>query len=163
MTHRTWLIFLHVIIIWVVVTLAERESLSTICAETCRAAVHRVNESLTSRIDEKELVEILESLNSSQDSKLPPKYVTKQKASDLGWHPGTNLWAHPGLQGRSIGGDHFSNRERKLPDGGRIWREADLDYRGGHRGPKRLIFSNDGIRMVTVDHYRTYKEIPRCR
>jgi hypothetical protein len=26
-----------------------------------------------------------------------------------------------------------------------------------------LLFSNDGIRMVTVDHYKTFREVPSCR
>ena len=49
------------------------------------------------------------------------------------------------------------------PGGGRSWREADLDYKGGRRGAKRLVFSNDGRRMVTVDHYDTFTEVPACR
>ena len=50
---------------------------------------------------------------------------------------------------------------RQLPYG--QWREADLDYKGGHRGAKRLIFSREGRRFVTVDHYRTFTEIPACQ
>jgi len=65
------------------------------------------------------------------------------------------------LRGSSIGGDRFQNREGRLSDN--QWREADLDYKGGRRGAKRLIFSQDGKRFVTVDHYRTFMEVPQCR
>jgi len=34
---------------------------------------------------------------------------------------------------------------------GRRWTEADLDYACGKRGRKRLVFSDDGLRYVTVD------------
>ena len=65
------------------------------------------------------------------------------------------------LRGSSIGGDRFRNLEGRLPD--KKWREADLDYKGGHRGAKRLVFSWDGERFVTVDHYNTFVEVPACR
>jgi guanyl-specific ribonuclease Sa len=74
-----------------------------------------------------------------------------------------DLWKVKNLKGKSIGGDRFGNRERQLPDGGRKWREADLDYKGGQRGAKRLLYSDDGLRMVTVDHYATFREVPACR
>ena len=92
--------------------------------------------------------------------RLPARYVTKAQAEKLGWKPGLDLCkASPG---RAIGGDRFMNRERHLPDRqNRIWREADLDYACGARGPKRLVYSNDGMRFVTVDHYKTFHEAPR--
>jgi ribonuclease T1 len=102
-------------------------------------------------------------LNPSRNKSLPPKFVTKKQAKKSGWKPGRDLWESKSLEGKSIGGDIFSNREGHLPDGKRIWREADLDYRGGHRGPKRILYSDDGLRAVTVDHYRTFKEVPPCR
>ena len=60
-----------------------------------------------------------------------------------------------------MGGDYFRNLESRLPNN--KWREADLDYKGGHRGVKRLIFSSNGVWFVTVDHYKTYTEVPACR
>jgi guanyl-specific ribonuclease Sa len=81
----------------------------------------------------------------------------------LGWNPGSNLWGYDRLKGKSIGGDVFGNREGRLPNGKRAWREADLDYKGGRRGSKRIIYSNDGLRMITVDHYKTFKEVPPCQ
>jgi ribonuclease T1 len=131
-------------------------------AETCEAVVKELNRSLHPQIDEKELVTILRTLNETDNKKLPPNFVTKRQAKRLGWRPGRDLWEIRGLEGKSIGGDLFYNREGRLPDGGRVWREADLDYRGGHRGPKRIIYS-DGLKMVTVDHYRTFVEVPPCQ
>jgi ribonuclease T1 len=130
-------------------------------AGSCEQAVHELNARLLPRIDEKELVNILESLNNTRNKKLPPQFVTKQLAKSQGWKPGRDLWSVSTLKGSSMGGDRFNNREVRLPD--RKWREADLDYKGGHRGSKRLIFSKDGERYVTVDHYRTFTEVPACR
>jgi ribonuclease T1 len=103
-------------------------------------------------------VETIRSLD--RDRKLPARYATKDEAQRLGWSPGKDLWAV--APGRSIGGDRFGNRERLLPmTSGRRFFEADLDYRGGRRGAKRLVWSSDGLRWVTTDHYRSFHEVPR--
>jgi hypothetical protein len=95
-----------------------------------------------------------------RDGRLPARYATKDEAERLGWSPGKDLWA--AAPGRSIGGDRFGNRERLLPvSSGRRFFEADLDYRGGKRGAKRLVWSSDGLRWVTTDHYRSFKVVPR--
>jgi ribonuclease. len=130
-------------------------------AAPCRDEVHRVNSSLRPIIDEVELTNILNRLNATHNLYLPDKFVTKRAAIAAGWQRGHALWDAPLLKGKSIGGDRFGNRERQLPAG--QWREADLDYKGGHRGAKRLIFSLQGRRFVTVDHYQTYTEIPACQ
>jgi ribonuclease T1 len=130
---------------------------------TCESVVHALNQRLHPGIDEEELVSVLRSLTESGNRKLPQKFVTKGQAKKRGWRPGRDLWRVPDLRGKSIGGDRFQNREGKLPDGGRGWREADLDYKGGKRGAKRLVFSDDGKRMVTVDHYHAFTEVPACR
>ena len=130
-------------------------------AESCETVVHAVNVRLSPRINEQELVKVLRSLNRSNNEKLPAAFVTKQRARSLGWKPGKNLWSVIALKGSSIGGDRFNNREGRLPDN--KWREADLGYKGGRRGGKRLIFSRDGARFVTVDHYRTFVEVPACQ
>ncbi len=132
-------------------------------AQQCEEVVRELNRSLHPRVDEGELVGILRALNESGNKSLPPKFVTKKQAKRMGWKPGRDLWESRELGGKSIGGDLFSNREGRLPDGKRIWREADLDYKGGHRGPQRIVYSNDGLRAVTVDHYRSFKEVPPCR
>jgi len=130
-------------------------------AESCEKVVHAVNARLSTGIDEQELIEILRNLNRTNNKKLPEKFVNKQEARSLGWKPGRDIWSVSALRGSSIGGDHFRNMEGRLPNN--KWREADLDYKGGHRGVKRLIFSRDGVRFVTVDHYKTFTEVPVCR
>jgi len=130
-------------------------------AESCEKVIHAVNVRLSSAIDEQELTEIVRSLNMTNNKRLPPKFVNKQEARSEGWKPGKDLWSVGTLRGSSIGGDHFKNLEGRLPDN--KWREADLDYKGGHRGDKRLIFSRGGKRFVTVDHYKTFMEVPACR
>ena len=134
---------------------------SAALAASCRDEVHKLNTKLHPIIDQVELVAVLNTLNATHNTRLPDKFVTKRAAIAAGWQRGHDLWDAPLLQGKSIGGDRFSNRERQLPAG--QWREADLDYKGGHRGAKRLIFSTQGQRFVTVDHYQTYTEIPACQ
>ncbi|WP_082824066.1 ribonuclease domain-containing protein [Crenobacter luteus] len=128
-------------------------------APACRDVVASLNRELGRQLDETQLTEVLTSLN--RHGRLPDRFVTKREAREAGWRPGTGLWSVPGLNGKSIGGDRFGNRERRLPDA--RWREADLDYQGGKRNAKRLLFADSGRRFVTVDHYQTFREIPPCR
>lgn len=88
--------------------------------------------------------------------KLPSNYISKSQAYDIGWEPRLgNLWGV--AKGKSIGGDRFSNRERTLPyKQGRQYYECDIDYDGGHRGAKRIVYSNDGLVYYTEDHYATF-------
>jgi len=130
-------------------------------AATCDKAVQTLNMRLSSKVDQKELIEILRYLERTDNRRLPPKFLTKDQARSRGWRPGQDLWAIPALKGASIGGERFRNREGRLPE--KQWREADLDYKGGRRGAKRLVFSRDGQRFVTVDHYRHFVEVPSCR
>jgi ribonuclease T1 len=137
------------------------------CATSNAASCDTVVQDLNARIDPKveatELVDILRTLTATKNRELPSKFITKKEATEAGWKPGKPLWSVKGLKGRSIGGDKFGNYEKKLPNGNRTWREADLDYHGGRRGPKRIIFSKDGLRMITVDHYQTFHEVPQCQ
>lgn len=88
--------------------------------------------------------------------KLPPNYITKAEAMELGWEASEgNLWEV--AEGKSIGGDRFFNREGKLPEEeGRVYYEADVNYEGGYRGPERIVYSNDGLVYYTPDHYETF-------
>jgi len=129
-------------------------------AGTCKTVVHFLNSRLSPKIDEQELINILHTLNSTGNRHLPDKFITKKQARERGWRPGRDLWSIENLRGTSLGGDRFMNQEHNLPENN--WREADLGYKGGHRGSKRLIFSPDGQRFVTVDHYRTFLEVPQC-
>jgi len=101
-------------------------------------------------------VEVVETVR--ETGRLPAPYLTKDAAAALGWRPGSDLCA--AAPGRVIGGDRFFNREGRLPDAaGRVWFEADLDFACGRRGAKRLVFSNDGLLYVTVDHYESFTEL----
>ncbi len=95
-----------------------------------------------------------------QHHHLPDYYLTKGQARREGWDPSqANLCDI--LPGKAIGGDHFSNREGRLPDAsGRRWFEADVNYQCGHRNADRLLYSSDGLVFLTTDHYRTFTRIP---
>lgn len=87
---------------------------------------------------------------------LPPNYLTKAKAQELGWVASKgNLWkVAPGM---SIGGDRFGNREGLLPTAkGRKYYECDIDFDGKYRNGKRIVFSNDGLIYYTEDHYESF-------
>jgi ribonuclease T1 len=155
MTKRT-IVFLLVALIWLVVAPAHSQH-----SDPCLAAVKALNQKLAVKIDEVELLDILASLKTTQ--RLPDKFVTKAQASKLGWKPGQDLWKKKKLYGKSIGGDRFQNRENRLPGGRQPYFEADLDYKGGKRNAKRLIFTRDARCYVTVDHYQTFIEVPPCR
>lgn len=89
---------------------------------------------------------------------LPPNYITKAEARDLGWEGGS---VERYLEGAAIGGDRFGNREGLLPaQSGRSYTECDLNTDGaGSRGAERLIFSNDGLYFYTEDHYESFTEV----
>ena len=94
------------------------------------------------------------------DKALPDKYITKKEARSLGWvEENGNLDIV--APGKMIYGEH-KNKLGKLPDApGRIWYEADINYKGGYRQSDRILFSNDGLIFVSYDHYKTYYEITR--
>jgi len=87
---------------------------------------------------------------------LPRNFITKKDALALGWDAKSgNLWQV--TDKKSIGGDRFSNREKRLPEAsGRKWFECDIGYRGGRRGAERIIFSSDGLIYYTPDHYENF-------
>lgn len=92
-------------------------------------------------------------------SELPPNYLTKEEAQELGWDSREgNLWEV--APGACIGGDRFGNYEKKLPEQkGRKYFECDVDYEGGYRGASRLIYSDDGLIYYTADHYETFEQL----
>ncbi len=88
---------------------------------------------------------------------LPSNFITKQEAGDLGWRGGSLKDYAPG---KSIGGSRFGNYEGQLPEKtGRQYYECDIDYTGGKRGAKRIIWSDDGLIFYTDDHYKTFEQL----
>ena len=87
---------------------------------------------------------------------LPDNFITKKQAQKLGWSGGS---LEPYAPGCSIGGSRFGNYEGLLPDKeGRTWTECDIDTMGAKsRGPKRIVFSNDGLIYYTGDHYESFE------
>lgn len=90
---------------------------------------------------------------------LPSNFISKTKASEAGWNPQEgNL--DKVCPGKSIGGSVFYNDDGALPDApGRTWHECDINYQGGHRGPERIVYSNDGLVYYTPDHYQTFEQL----
>ena len=88
--------------------------------------------------------------------KLPPNYISKADAQDLGWEGGSVERYAPG---KCIGGDRFGNREGLLPKAqGRTWTECDVNTLGASsRGAERIVFSNDGLIYYTGDHYESFE------
>ena len=88
---------------------------------------------------------------------LPSNYITKTKARKQGWVAEEgNLWEV--TDHMSIGGGEFTNQEGKLPKKKkRVYYECDIDYEGGPRNAKRIVWSNDGLIYYTDDHYNTFE------
>ncbi|MEG1478122.1 MAG: ribonuclease domain-containing protein [Clostridiales bacterium] len=88
--------------------------------------------------------------------KLPPNYITKDEAKDLGWKSdeGNLNEVAPGM---SIGGDYFGNYDNTLPQGD--WHECDVNYTTGYRNAERLVYSNHGDIFYTDDHYKTFTQM----
>lgn len=88
---------------------------------------------------------------------LPPNFITKNDAKKLGWVAEEgNLWKV--TDHMSIGGDKFGNYEGTLPEKkGRKYYECDIDYTGGKRNAKRIVFSSDGLVYYTEDHYEHFE------
>ena len=95
---------------------------------------------------------------SNYDS-LPQYYITRDIAEKAGWHRESgNL--HKVAPGKMIMGGVYKNSNGHLPDDiGRVWYEADINYKRGKRNSQRIVFSNDGLVFVTYDHYETFYEI----
>lgn len=87
---------------------------------------------------------------------LPAYYITKSEARRNGWNPsqGNLCDAAPG---KAIGGDQFSNREKKLPIGNQYF-EADVNFSCGQRQADRIVFTKKGEVWLTKDHYRSFQK-----
>lgn len=89
--------------------------------------------------------------------RLPDNYITKDEAEALGWdNEKGNLWEVT-FQ-KSIGGDRFYNRERLLPvEKDVIYYECDIDYEGGYRNAKRIVYSSNWDIYYTDNHYDSFE------
>ena len=90
---------------------------------------------------------------------LPSNFLTKKEAQSRGWEAskGNLQKVAPGM---SIGGDRFGNREGLLPEKkGRQYYECDIDYEGGSRNAKRIVYSDDGLIFFTDDHYASFEQL----
>ena len=87
--------------------------------------------------------------------RLPSNFITKKEAKKLGWQGGSLERFAPG---KCIGGDYYGNYEGNLPDeDGVTYHECDIDTLGAKkRGPKRIVYSDDGRIYYTEDHYNTF-------
>lgn len=92
---------------------------------------------------------------------LPNNYLTKRQARDKGWVPEKGNLRDLGPMA-IIGGDRFGNREKQLPDReGLRYKECDVNYNGGPRGPERLVYDNEGNIYYTQDHYRHFEDVTK--
>ena len=89
---------------------------------------------------------------------LPDYYVTKEDAEANGWKP--SKWPSNFVPNKMITRGRYYNDDGHLPQApGRIWYEADINYKTGKRNNQRVLWSNDGLIFVTYDHYGTFYEI----
>lgn len=92
------------------------------------------------------------------EGKLPGYYITKEELKSLGWRKGKVLSAF--ANGKILAKGVYQNGNGHLPQSeGRIWYEADINYKSGKRNSQRILWSNDGLIFVTYDHYETFYEI----
>lgn len=118
-------------------------------------------ETISEEVEEIEVIEELteESVVISyikKHHKLPGYYLTKSEAKQKGWVPAKGNLCEV-LPGKAIGGDHFGNRERKLPEGNKYY-EADVNYKCGRRNTDRVVFTKNGEVWLTKDHYKTFEK-----
>jgi len=86
-------------------------------------------------------------------NKLPSNFITKSEARALGWSGGG---LDPYAKGKCIGGDRYSNYEGTLPKSHKYY-ECDIEtLHKSKRGPKRLVYSYDGLIYYTGDHYKSF-------
>lgn len=91
-------------------------------------------------------------------NELPNYYVSQKELELLGWHKGDKVSKF--TTGKMFFGGIYKNGNQHLPQAeGRVWYEADINYKSGKRNSQRILWSNDGLIFVTYDHYETFYEI----
>ncbi len=122
-----------------------------------------LTDSTLDQSDQKNTVEYGKSYTSKEDvalylhvyEELPPNYITKKEAQNLGWNSKDGNLGEV-APGKSIGGDTFGNREGILPKG-KSYHECDIDSDGGYRNAKRIVYSDDWCIYYTEDHYESFE------
>ena len=90
---------------------------------------------------------------------LPNYYVSRSEAKEKGWKSKSGNFSTL-FPGKMFAGGIYQNRNGHLPvKPGRVWYEADINYKYGYRDKHRVLYSNDGLIFVTYDHYYTFHEI----
>lgn len=88
---------------------------------------------------------------------LPDYYVSWNVAKDKGWQKGK--WLSNFIPGKMLFSVFYNSNGHLPSKDGRIWYEADINYKSGKRNSQRILWSNDGLIFVTFDHYKTFFEI----
>ncbi len=89
---------------------------------------------------------------------LPDYYISQQELENLGWQRGDKISKF--ASDKMLVGGIYKNANQYLPqENGRLWYEADINYKSGKRNGQRILWSNDGLVFVTYDHYETFYEI----
>lgn len=92
------------------------------------------------------------------ESKLPDYYISYKEAVTTGWKKGK--WPSNFIPNKMIYCGKYNNDDEHLPQTvGRIWYEADINYKIGQRNSQRVLWSNDGLLFITYDHYKTFFEV----
>jgi ribonuclease./Phage Mu protein F like protein. len=90
---------------------------------------------------------------------LPPYYITKEEAKNLGWRARKANLAVV-APSRMLAKGLYWNDDGHLPMAeGRQWFEADINYVSGRRNDERIVYSNDGLIFITKDHFQTFIEV----
>ena len=93
------------------------------------------------------------------ESQLPGYYLTSADAKANGWKPKLANLSMVCPDKMIFGGKYYNDNGHLPSKEGRIWYEADINYRFGYRNNQRVVYSNDGLIFVTYDHYKTFFEI----
>ena len=88
LTNRRMIFTIAAVLIFIGLPLGSRAY-----ATSCEQVAAAVNKRLTARIDQRELTDVLRTLNRTDNRRLPPKFVTKREARERGWKPGRDLWS----------------------------------------------------------------------
>ena len=92
-------------------------------------------------------------------SDLPNYYLSNEQAKKNGWIPKLANLSIVCPNKMLFGGEYYNDNSHLPSKEGRIWYEADINYRFGYRNNQRVVYSNDGLIFVTYDHYKTFFEI----